>query len=218
MDIKLGLKDFCSSSNLGRNWNSCISHCEPYECCFAQSGSCSVSKELCAENEFCEDFFGKGDNSGSTVVTFDPLESSSLSLDDSLGEKSFQEACSPTNLGENWNACISHCEPYECCFTETQSCNKNKSQCGNHSMCAQFFAKSVPVVSNSMSNESTMSSVTVAPNEYNESNDEDDGPTYMQYTAVQLAKACNSKQLSKDDSDCKMLCKGSACELFVSRH
>jgi len=209
IDTKVDLKEFCSSSNLGINWNSCISHCEPYECCFAHSDSCSVSKQLCAENDFCNQFFGNGDNSGSIVVTYDPLESSSLPLDDTLDEKSFQDACSLSNLGENWNACISHCEPYECCFTETQSCDKNKSQCGNHSMCAQFFAKSVSVVSNSISNESTPSSV-------KESNEVDDGPTYMQYTAVELAKACNSKQISKDDSDCKMLCKGSACELFFS--
>eukprot|EP00804_Cyclotella_cryptica_P022736 CCRYP_004976-RF/>CCRYP_004976-RF protein AED:0.07 eAED:0.07 QI:3538/0.88/0.8/1/0.55/0.5/10/3647/1039 len=202
----LDLKEFCSIANLGNNWNSCISHCEPYECCFAQSDSCSVSQQMCAENDFCKGFFGSGSDSGSIVGAFDPLESLPLPLDVTLSEKSFEEACSPSTLGENWNVCISHCEPYECCFTGTPSCNKDKSQCGNHSMCAQFFAKSVPMVSNSFPNESTPSSVTNAPEEQ-----EDDGPIYMQYTAIELAKACNSKQLSKDDSDCKMLCKGSAC-------
>jgi hypothetical protein len=45
-----------------------------------------------------------------------------------------------------------------------------------------------------------------------EDDNQDDGPSYLQYTAVELAKACNSKQLSKDSSDCKLLCKGSACK------
>lgn len=114
-----------------------------------------------------------------------------------ISEAKLEEFCAPSELGKNWNACISSCEQWECCFNG-RPCDKSKSQCGDHSICAQFFAKPV-----SFSEEYTSSTSTTEPPE--------DGPTYIQYTAVELAQACNSKQLSKDPSDCKRLCKGSAC-------
>ena len=40
--------------------------------------------------------------------------------------------------------------------------------------------------------------------------------SYIQYSAVDLAKACNSKQLTEDPEDCRSMCKGSACKFSSS--
>jgi hypothetical protein len=197
--------------NLGSNWNSCISHCERYECCF-ENRACDMTEQHCSDNAFCKGFFDNGDTSeASAVESFDPLEpSSSSSVEGTWSEAKLEEMCAPSMLGDNWNLCISYCEPYECCFTGSNSCDKSKTQCGDFSICAQFFSPLVPVVSNT-----GLETGTSASGEPEDTN-QNDGPSYIQYTAVELAQACNSQQLSKDDSDCKKLCKGSACKYFFA--
>lgn len=123
---------------------------------------------------------------------------------ETINEARLEELCSPSELGKNWNVCISYCEPYECCFNG-RSCDKSKNQCGDYSICAQFFAQSVNQIDDDASSLGTPTLSTIV------STSPEDGTSYIQYTAVELAQACNSKQLSKDPSDCKLLCKGSAC-------
>lgn len=140
----------------------------------------------------------------------DPLESPTS---ETIIETKLDEFCSPAELGKNWNACISYCQTYECCFGDAMACELSKEQCGDHSLCAQFFAKQV-TLSSSLVDDFASSTSTASTGVSNEKY-QDDGPPYIQYTAVELAKACNSKQLAKNSSDCKLLCKGSSCKLFI---
>ena len=138
----------------------------------------------------------------------DPLDSSTS---ETISETKLDELCSPAELGKNWNACISYCQLYECCFDDATTCDISKEQCGDHSICAQFFAKQVGL---SSSSDDFLPSASTTSTETSDKKYQDDGPSYIQYTAVELAKACNSKQLAQDPSDCKLLCKGSACKLY----
>lgn len=170
--------------------------------CFADKQQCSehiaADCNLYTPCKILLDNAGSGISSITTGVDFQ-LESAP---EDEISDAKLEELCAPSQLGNNWNACISYCEPYECCFDDSKPCIKSKIQCGDHSICAQFFANPVG------QNESTASTTAISTEPPN-----NDGPSYIQYTAVELAQACNSMQLEKDPSDCKLLCKGSACKL-----
>jgi hypothetical protein len=223
-DEEVAIEKQCSKDVIDKDPDSCLAICEPYNCkyfcyrlpapyladkvstvktgCFTDQQQCSehiatdcglyTPCKILLDNSAAGNFIPGEMTDVNPKIESDP--------DDEISEAKLEEFCAPSQLGNNWNACISYCEPYECCFSDSTPCIKSKTQCGDHSICAQFF-------SNPVSTASTITTSTEPPN--------NDGPSYIQYTAVELAQACNSKQLEKDPSDCKLLCKGSACKLTL---
>jgi hypothetical protein len=215
-DEKTVIEKECSSDAIENDPDPCLEVCEPYNCCFTEENCSAHISADCELYASCKILLDPTANENSSAETNDNAEPSNTlespdvdslqsSTSDTISESKLEGFCSPEELDKNWNACISYCESFACCFADS-SCDKSKIECGDHSICAQFFAKPVG------QSFSTQASTSMASTEPPEDDNQDDGPSYLQYTAVELAKACNSKQLSKDSSDCKLLCKGSACK------
>ncbi len=124
----------CQPSNLGQNWNACRSYCEPYGCCFSASDSCyNEQQAICDKYNICKEFFV--DTPGSTYGVSESIQSETKNDTNSLERDPdlislMNEKCLPENLNKNWNACRSHCEPYECCFESLDSCYEaRKDEC-----------------------------------------------------------------------------------------
>lgn len=100
-------------------------------------------------------------------------------------EDHFGDLCSPSEIGKNLKVCINVCQKYQCCFDAKAQCDKSTLQCDYHSICAELIVRSVG---------------------------QNENEPYLQYSAVDLAKACNSKQLAEDPEGCRSMCKGSTCK------
>ena len=227
----------CQPSNLGKNWNPCKSHCEPYECCFAPNPNDSCynnDKAKCDEYAICKEFFV--DTPGVTTSS----GSSSISGPSSVANSGFSadtqddmESLCNLNLDQNLDACKSWCLPYECCFTFSNSCMSSQPQeCDDHAICNDVFdalkrnpnsaTGGVTPVSNNAQDNTFSSNAVSNPVSINNSPQvpaQNSAQTAVQDLAeselISLAKACNDDQLEINDSECLRICQGSACKFFL---
>jgi len=192
----------CQPSNLGLNWNACRSHCEPYECCFSASDSCYDSQQAkCDEYNICKEFFV--DTPGVKNDVAEPTQAEAKNAANSPEKDAglislMNEKCLPENLQQNWNACRSHCEPYECCFESLDSCYEaRKDECHDYQICEEFFGNQLGV----------LDSTTV-------SNTDSSTNTHVQEVPAgnsAFLNMCSASHIGTNWSSCKTLCRPYEC-------
>lgn len=219
--IEHAFKDLCSESNLLQNWDTCEDHCFQFECCFTSENSCYQQKKLeCDEYYICEEFFiadeeaedeaeaeadaalaNENYGSGSSVIV--------SSDTDSL--EAMQYRCSASHLEKHLLECGEWCVTYECCFYDSNSCYlANKQQCDDHDICKSVLdlgGNSAGTASSSTSGAGISNSPSLPMANNAQTIDEGLDATELQI----LERACGINQLRVNDSECKMLCRGSEC-------
>ena len=117
-----------------------------------------------------------------------------------------ESRCSAENIqSDQLDDCEGYCLSYECCFTFSNSCYLSKKQeCDDNNFCQNVFDQLRKQPPSPATNDSPS---------FQEGNaDIRTGDSEL----LVLAKACNLGQIRRDDTECKMLCRGSECELFVA--
>ena len=136
--------------------------------------------------------------------------SESSSNSDTVELEVFKIICSESDIEQNKNICKDKCIPYECCFDTDNSCSKQKD-CKNHKICEGFFVRfdedGNEVFAGSDDIGPSVSSTSPPPPSpavnYSPFDDEE---------ILLLTKACSLIQIRADDTQCKMLCRGSECK------
>ena len=195
---QLNFKTLCTTSNIEENWDTCKEECAPYACCFSQTDACYLkNKQECDDHFICEEFYDVGESSGGTEDNSGQTSNSAATM---------ESRCSAENIqSDQLDDCEGYCLSYECCFTFSNSCYQSKKQeCDDNNFCQNVFDQLRKQPPSPATNDSPS---------FQEGNaDIRTGDSEL----LVLAKACNLGQIRRDDTECKMLCKGSECELFVA--
>ena len=195
---QLNFKTLCTTSNIEENWDTCKEECAPYACCFSQTDACYLkNKQECDDHFICEEFYDVGESSGGTEDNSGQTSNSAATM---------ESRCSAENIqSDQLDDCEGYCLSYECCFTFSNSCYLSKKQeCDDNNFCQNVFDQLRKQPPSPATNDSPS---------FQEGNaDIRTGDSEL----LVLAKACNLGQIRRDDTECKMLCKGSECELFVA--
>lgn len=211
--------------------------CDSYSLCQTffdtiNTGSSSVadSNTPSSQIQSSSGNYNSGSTSGSTNADTDSDSQSSNGngitgsvsawTTNSTPSQSDMEYLCNLRLDDNLETCKSWCLAYECCFYISNSCYSYQSQkCDDHAICETVFEvlKQNPTVSQN-----------IAPSEGISDNAEQsvvkDDESITKYEGltesdlISLAKACNEDQLQSDDTQCKYLCDGSACESNIDFH
>jgi hypothetical protein len=171
----------------------------------------------CDEYYICEEFYNDS-NSGIDTADNIPARPGSSAATPNFGSlEAMKYRCSRSHLEQNLDDCGKWCASYECCFYLSKSCyTSNKQECDDHNVCESVFAAlRIEADHNNAALSST--GVGAAPTSSatgsvgtNNAMVTDEGLSETQLLI--LARACNSDQLRiNGDSECMMLCQGSAC-------
>lgn len=192
-------KTLCTTSNIEENWDLCKGECSPYACCFSQTDACYLkNKQECDDHFVCEEFYEVEESSGGT-------EDNSGQASNSVA--TMESRCSAENIQrDQLDDCEGYCLSYECCFTFSNSCYVSKKQeCDDNNFCQNVFDQ--------------LRKQPPSPAAANDSSPLQEGKADVGASESELlilTKACNLGQIRIDDTECRMLCQGSECELFVA--
>ena len=148
----------------------CTTFCEHHLCCFNSLESENCSKEYkgeCLAYDACKILFfgpeaegvdvqggsqttssssaGGGGNSGGNYQVGPPSAQTTTANGNNNAaavavKASFKDECMSNNIKENWETCRSHCEEFECCFSQNDSCYKDQSLvCDEYYICEEFY-------------------------------------------------------------------------------
>lgn len=140
-DLKILLS--CKEEALEKSVHPCSDKCDPMECCFADDGN-PHGIEPCPSNvaDKCEDY---------TACSFyfesykeydvdDQHNESSTASTSAPSKASFQDLCSPSTIGLNWQKCQEQCQGFECCFSLENNCYEAQSlECQEYDICSEFY-------------------------------------------------------------------------------
>ena len=192
--------------------------------CFNNYACSSSIDTECTEYEPCRLYFETYQSDADKQSSSNPLTSSgelanSSTNSDTVELEVFKIICSESDIEQNKNICKDKCIPYECCFNTDNSCSKQKD-CNNHMICEGFFVRF-----DEDGNEVFAGGDDIGPSPYSavappppppQPSPAVDYSPFDDEEILVLTKACSLTQIRTDDTQCKMLCRGSECKYIFA--
>lgn len=190
--------------------------------CFNNYACSSSIDAECTEYEPCRLYFETYQSDVDKQSSSKPLDTSSegglgnnnsessSTNSDTVELEVFKIICSESDIEQNKNICKDKCIPYECCFNTDNSCSKQKD-CKNHEICEGFFVRFDEDGNEVFAGSDDIGPSVSSPSPPPPSPAVDYSPFDDEEILV-LTKACSLTQIHQDNTQCKMLCRGSECK------
>jgi hypothetical protein len=137
-DLMQKLQDACSDLTSEDNWRTCITLCEPADCCHEYGGKKCLGDPLCDLFASCSALEDKSSNSADTGKVFfvDGQKYTEAELERRIRDKCLLKDLS---VQENYDACADLCKLGKCCFRSGEKSCKGDTFCSAFGGCKELI-------------------------------------------------------------------------------